>query len=72
MLLQSNGEAHVNKKELVQCHRCQKWGHATSNCNMHAKCLKCAKDHLTGECTKTPETDPNCNSNLCGRSAANQ
>jgi hypothetical protein len=27
---------HMNNKVFVQCHRCQKWGHATANC--HANC----------------------------------
>lgn len=61
---------HVNKKELIQCHRCQKWGHATSNCNMPAKCLKCAQSHLTGECTKTRDTDATC-ANCDGKHPAN-
>ncbi|CAH1384655.1 unnamed protein product, partial [Tenebrio molitor] len=29
------------------CHRCQRWGHATSNCNAAPRCLKCAGDHYT-------------------------
>jgi hypothetical protein len=41
----------INRKEIVQCHKCQKWGHAATNCYATAKCLKCANNHLTSECT---------------------
>ena len=40
----------INDKQATQCHRCQKWGHATSNCYANPKCLKCTKDHLTKDC----------------------
>lgn len=65
-----SSKRYVNKKELIQCHRCQKWGHATSNCNMTPKCLKCAKNHLTDEGTKTPDTDATC-ANCGGKHPAN-
>jgi hypothetical protein len=38
---------HINNKIITQCHRCQRWGHATSNCNAAPRCLKCAGDHYT-------------------------
>jgi hypothetical protein len=38
---------HINNKLITQCHRCQRWGHATSNCNAAPRCLKCAGDHYT-------------------------
>jgi hypothetical protein len=41
----------INRKEIVQCHKCQKWGHAATNCYAAAKCLKCANNHLISECT---------------------
>ncbi|CAG9860904.1 unnamed protein product [Phyllotreta striolata] len=50
-------------KEIIQCHRCQSWGHATSNCRRDYKCLKCAKDHPTYMCKKTidmPAVCANC------------
>ncbi|CAH1384246.1 unnamed protein product [Tenebrio molitor] len=40
-------QRHINNKIFVQCHRCQRWGHATANCHAQAKCVKCAGDHLT-------------------------
>lgn len=53
-------ERHINKKLLTQCHRCQGWGHATANCNRNPKCLKCASDHQTTDCTKKKETPAKC------------
>lgn len=56
-------ERHQNKKIIIQCYRCQRWGHATANCQMNAKCLKCVGDHHTRECKKpdtTPATCVNC------------
>lgn len=43
-------ERYVNAKRLSQCHRCQEWGHATTNCRAKPKCLICAKSHLTFTC----------------------
>lgn len=48
------------KKRIIQCHRCQQWGHASSNCYGEIKCLKCAGTHLTQECTKSPDTAAKC------------
>jgi hypothetical protein len=39
------------KTQIIQCHRCQKWGHAATNCNATIKCLKCGDAHATSECT---------------------
>lgn len=51
---------HYNNKEMVQCHRCQQWGHATSNCNARHRCLKCAENHPTNQCPKKKEEEPKC------------
>lgn len=51
---------HSNPKVIIQCHRCQKWGHATSNCRLPRKCLKCAKCHMTKDCTKSQKLPPKC------------
>lgn len=67
-------EKHQNTRQIIQCHRCQKWGHATTNCNMAPRCLKCAGQHRTNTCTKNPNTPAKCanceeahpaNSTLC-------
>lgn len=53
-------ELRRSTKSIIQCHNCQGWGHATSNCGRQPKCLKCAGDHLTRICTKTRETAATC------------
>lgn len=53
-------ERYYNNKTIIQCHRCQGWGHATSFCYAAPKCLKCAADHWTKECTKNRDTPAKC------------
>ncbi|CAH1105301.1 unnamed protein product [Psylliodes chrysocephalus] len=53
-------ERRHNERKLIQCRRCQRWGHATSNCQRNPKCLKCAADHWTKDCLKTPDTPAKC------------
>ncbi|CAH1108699.1 unnamed protein product [Psylliodes chrysocephalus] len=53
-------ELRKSAKQIIQCHTCQGWGHATANCGRPAKCLKCAGDHHTRTCTKTRETPATC------------
>ncbi|RZC36862.1 hypothetical protein BDFB_011737, partial [Asbolus verrucosus] len=53
-------ERHFTSRRITQCHRCQQWGHATSNCNVKEACLKCAGEHLTKNCTKSRDTPAKC------------
>lgn len=50
-------ERHDNKKGIIQCKNCQAWGHATLNCHLKPKCLKCAEEHETKNCTIKEKTD---------------
>lgn len=52
-------ERHHNAKRIIQCHRCQEWSHATSNCRARPTCLKCAGPHWTRECTIIEKNDEN-------------
>lgn len=63
-------ERHINNKIIIQCHRCQDWGHATTNCRANPVCLKCAKGHWTRECPKQTNEPPKC-SNCEGEHTAN-
>lgn len=63
-------EERQNVKRIIQCHRCQEWGHATSNCFRAPRCLKCAEGHATKDCKKPKETDPKC-CNCGGKHPAN-
>lgn len=35
---------------IIQCKRCQQWGHAATFCARTPKCLRCAESHLTSAC----------------------
>lgn len=43
---------HYSKKksDVVQCFRCQQFGHGMRNCHLEAKCVKCGERHQTAEC----------------------
>lgn len=40
------------RTDVIQCHRCQRFGHVSSNCEMPFRCIKCDSAHLPGECGK--------------------
>lgn len=47
--------------EKYRCHRCQRFGHGSKNCNMDPVCVKCAKQHLTTDCqNKAGVDEPTC------------
>ena len=50
-------ERHLNNKK---CHRCQMWGHATTNCRASPRCLKCTEQHLTNQCPIAMEDSVKC------------
>lgn len=50
----------ANKKP-IQCYRCQSWGHASINCGLPERCVKCSGTHEKGSCPRTSrEGDPSC------------
>lgn len=46
--------------DVVQCHRCQEFGHTKSYCKKAFKCVKCGLGHPTTACQKTREEPPRC------------
>lgn len=48
------------KKSVVQCHRCQQYGHSKNNCMRPYKCLKCGEGHNTVDCPKKRDVPPTC------------
>lgn len=59
-------ESPYTKREVVQCKRCQRFGHTKNQCNRPFRCVKCGGDHATDKCTKLPEVAAvciNCGSN---------
>jgi len=51
-------------KHLVQCTRCQLYGHTKSHCNRPYVCVKCGGQHSTDSCKKSKTTPATCA--LCG------
>jgi hypothetical protein len=57
-------EAPRKKTSIVQCTRCQSYGHTKTYCSRSFVCFKCGGDHDTTVCTKDPATTATCA--LCG------
>jgi len=53
-------EKFINTKRILQCYRCQAFGHTSANCFKKPRCVKCAQSHITSECAKTPDTPAKC------------
>ena len=41
---------HLKKMDLFQCKNCQRLGHASKNCHLPYRCVKCAQSHSPGAC----------------------
>ncbi|KAJ8949388.1 hypothetical protein NQ318_007484 [Aromia moschata] len=50
-------ERRQNNRQMIQCRRCQKWGHAKVNCGHPPCCVKCAGPHYTHECPHTRDEE---------------
>lgn len=44
------------RRDVIQCKRCQRLGHAAANCNLPYRCVKCNNNHIPGECSYPPDT----------------
>lgn len=53
-------EAPKKFNDIVQCHRCQDFGHTKTYCRRTFRCVKCGLDHPTAECKKQANTPPKC------------
>lgn len=53
-------EAPKKYDDIVQCFRCQEFGHTKSYCRKPYRCVKCDRNHSTAECDKTPTAPPKC------------
>jgi hypothetical protein len=50
---------NVRRSKLIpQCKHCQGYGHTQIYCNLQPKCVKCAGDHSTKQCTKVDLRTP--------------
>ena len=48
---------HLRKPDLFQCKNCQRLGHASKNCRLPFRCVKCAQTHTPGECSIKAQED---------------
>lgn len=55
-----NVEPPNRKNTIIQCTRCQLYGHSKTYCTRPHKCVKCGGSHMTIECQKPKETPPKC------------
>lgn len=53
-------EPQRKTNDIVQCHRCQQFGHTKGYCKKPFVCVKCGMDHSTAECTKSKDVPPKC------------
>ena len=53
-------EPPKRKPEVVQCKRCQSYGHTKTYCWHRYRCVKCGQQHDTSTCTKTKDIPPTC------------
>lgn len=51
-------EKLIKSTGCTQCFRCQQFGHAATNCNFPARCVKCTGEHHTHMCTKEGRSTP--------------
>lgn len=45
-------------KTIVQCQRCQQYGHSKNNCMRPYRCVKCGEGHKTSDCLKKDRNTP--------------
>lgn len=45
------------KREIPQCTKCQQYGHTQKFCYRQARCVKCAGNHATKDCTRKERSD---------------
>jgi len=48
------------RQHLIQCQRCQNFGHTKTYCNHQPRCVKCSEPHLTVNCQKSIDQPPKC------------
>lgn len=48
------------KKEIVQCKKCQNYGHTKTYCFQAYRCVKCGGEHDTTKCSKLLTIPPTC------------
>lgn len=57
-------EPPLKNNDIVQCYRCQQFGHTKTYCRKLFKCVKCSLNHPTADCKKELNTPPRCSNCL--------
>ena len=57
-------ESPKKRNDVLQCMRCQQYGHSKSYCTLPVVCVKCGGSHDNRQCNKAKEEKPTCA--LCG------
>lgn len=57
-------ERYTSRTPVLQCRRCQRWGHATTNCKAKPVCTKCGEDHWTRECKNVNKDNKETHQNI--------
>lgn len=50
----------VKKDVGTQCRKCQRFGHAASNCGLEYRCVKCTERHAPGDCPLEDDQPAKC------------
>ena len=40
-------------RDIIQCYKCQRFNHTEKTCHANPRCVKCAGEHITRQCTRT-------------------
>lgn len=48
------------RTDIIQCHKCQLFGHPQKLCHVDFRCMKCGEEHSTHLCPKPRTTPPKC------------
>ena len=50
-----------SSNKIMQCFKCQRFGHSSHGCGFEARCVKCQESHPRGQCKRiNQEGDPTC------------
>lgn len=63
-------EPPLKTDDIVQCHRCQQFGHTKSYCRRTYRCVKCGLNHPSNQCTKDKNIPPQCSNCLQDHTAS--
>jgi hypothetical protein len=48
------------RRNLIQCTRCQSYGHTQAYCNHQPRCVKYGDNHLSSKCKKNKDSPASC------------